>query len=826
MSDYLARLFSADGFMPHGMCYLWQPGLIGLHVASDALTALAYFSISFTLLYFVRRRQDIGFNWIIVCFAVFIVACGATHLMDIWVIWQPSYWLSGGVKAITAGASVGTAILLLKLVPVAVRMPSPEAFRKVHDALRTETARGQLAAIVESSDDAIVGNSTQGVITSWNSGAAKIFGYTADEAIGQPTTMLFPPERIAEETEILAQVRRGDSVQHIETTRVRKNGTMVDVSMTISPVKDDSGAIVGASKIARDITERRQAEQRLTAQLARLDLLNQITRAIGHRQDLQSIYRVVIRALEDHLPIAFGCICEYQAAQQRLTVACLGLESQAVAQELGLTEQTAISVDSDGLARCIDAQLVYEPDTSLLPFTFPRRLSAGGLRSLVAAPLQVEGQVFGVLIAARRQADSFSSGECEFIKQVSEHVALAAHQAQLFTALQVAYDELKQNQQAVAQQERLRVMGQMASGIAHDINNALTPASLYCQMLLENHSGLNARDREYTIIIQRAIDDVAQSVARMKEFYRPRDSDSLHQSIDINRVIEQVIELTRARWQTIPRERGVTVEMQTELASDLPPVLGSEAEIRDALVNVVLNAVDAMPKGGRIVFRSRVIDAHGISVEVIDTGSGMDEATRARCLEPFFTTKGERGSGLGLSMVYGMVERHAAAIDIESQVGRGTQVAITFPVIVGANGQPSRQPVGVLRPTRALRLLLVDDDPILLRSLSDVLRHDGHQAITANGGQQGLEAFRLAQQSGEVFDAVITDLGMPQLDGRAVAIAIKSLAPTVPVILLTGWGHRLVAEQDTPPGVDRVLSKPPKLEPLRAALAELVGPKD
>jgi PAS domain S-box-containing protein len=826
MSDYLTGVFSANGLMPHGMCYLWQPGLIGLHVAADALIALAYVSISLTLLYFVRRRADIDFNWIIVCFAVFIVACGATHLMDIWVIWQPVYWLSGGVKTITAVASVGTAILLLKLVPAALRVPGPAEIRKVHEALRAETARGQLASIIESSDDAIIGKSTQGIITSWNSGAERIFGYTANEAIGQPATMLFPPARMVEESQILAQVRRGERVQHFETTRIRKDGTVVDVSVTISPVKDDSGAIVGASKIARDITARKRSEQKLTAQLARLDLLNQITRAIGDRQDLQSIYQVVIRTLEDQLPIDFGCICGYQPAQERLTVACLGPESQTMAQELGLTEQTVISIDSDGLARCINAQLVYEPDTSLVPFTFPRRLSAGGLRSLVAAPLQVESQVFGVLIAARRQADSFSSGECEFIKQVGEHVALAAHQAQLFTALQVAYDELKQSQQAIAQQERLRVMGQMASGIAHDINNALTPASLYSQMLLENHSSLNSTDREYMIIIQRAIDDVAQSVARMKEFYRPRDSGSPRHLIDLNRVIEQVIELTRARWQTIPQERGVAVEMQTELAPDLPQVLGSEAEVRDALLNVILNAVDAMPKGGRIICRSRVLDTHEIRVEVIDTGSGMDEATRARCLEPFFTTKGERGSGLGLSMVYGMVERHAAAIEIESELGRGTQIAITFPGMVGANGQPNRESLGPLRPTRALRLLLVDDDPILLKSLGDVLRHDGHQAITANGGQQGVQTFKLAQQSGEAFDAVITDLGMPQLDGRAVAIAIKSLAPKVPIILLTGWGHRLVAEQDTPPGVDRVLSKPPKLEPLRAALAELVGDKE
>src|SRR5579859_970501 len=145
MIDLFTKLFSADGFMPHGHCYLWRPGVLWLHIVSDALITLAYFSIPFTLVYFVRRRKDLEFDWMFLCFAVFIVACGTTHLMEIWVIWHPTYWLSGVVKAVTALASVPTAILLVKLIPDALRLPSPSALRKANDQLEREISERKRA---------------------------------------------------------------------------------------------------------------------------------------------------------------------------------------------------------------------------------------------------------------------------------------------------------------------------------------------------------------------------------------------------------------------------------------------------------------------------------------------------------------------------------------------------------------------------------------------------------------------------------------------------------------------------------------------------------
>jgi signal transduction histidine kinase/ActR/RegA family two-component response regulator len=578
----------------------------------------------------------------------------------------------------------------------------------------------------------------------------------------------------------------------------------------------------------RMLTRIGETQGRLQSQLGRLDLLQRITRAIGERQDLASIFQVVLRNLEQDLPIDFGCVCSYEANAAALSVAKIGASSRQYVGDLALEEGDSLPIEPNGLARSVRGELVYEPDISASTFPFPQRFVRVGLHSLVLAPMLVENSVFGVLVVARRAVEAFSSGECEFLRHLSEHVALAVHQTQLYEALQRAYDDLHQSQQAVLQQERLRALGQMASGIAHDINNAISPIALYTESLLEREAGLSARARSQLSTIQRAIEDVAETVARMREFYRPRESELQLSRVALNRLIGQVIELTRARWSDVPLQQGIVIRLETELAPDLPEIMGSEGEIRDALTNLVFNAVDAMPEGGTLTLqtlcapsRSHAHNETEVYVEVSDTGVGMSEETRRRCLEPFYTTKGERGTGLGLAMVYGMIQRHSAELDIESAVGTGTTVRVVF----GVANTPAdvEQPSKRLQPLQRLRILLVDDDPMLVKSLRDILEGDGHVITVADGGQNGIDTFQAARQRGSPFSLVITDLGMPYVDGRKVAAAVKTAAPSTPVIMLTGWGRRLLSDNDVPPYVDRLLSKPPKLIELRAALAELVG---
>jgi PAS domain S-box-containing protein len=732
---------------------------------------------------------------------------------------------------IAGGGALGFAFVGLALVAIrrdfAGRARAEQALREVNEQLeqRVNQRTAQLAhqaAIIQSSDDAIISKDLQGIIKSWNPGAQALFGYSEQEVLGKPMTLLIPLERAAEEPRILARIARGEPTDHFETVCVTKDGRKVPVSVTISPIRDDRGAIVGASKIARDITERQHAEERVQAQLARLNLLHQVTRAIGERQDIQSIFQVVIRTLEEHLPVDFCCICLYDPPEERLVVTSVGLHSQSLAMELAMTRQAQIPIDQNGLSHCVRGRLVYEPDIARVDFPFPQRLARGGLRSMVAAPLLVESKVFGVLIAARQQPSSFSSGQCEFLKQVSEHVALAAHQAQLYGALQQAYDDLRQSQKAVMQQERLLALGQMASGIAHDINNAISPVSLYTESLLEREPGLSPQARGYLETIQRAIDDVAQTVARMREFYRQREPQMTLLAVDLNSLVQQVVQLTRARWCDMAQQRGIVIEMRTELATELPPIRGADSELREALINLIFNAVDAMPQGGPLTLRTTVVRDTApryVQLEVIDAGVGMDEDTRRRCLEPFFTTKGERGTGLGLAMVYGTMQRHSADIEIDSAVGQGTTVRLRF--AAHSASAPTTTDSRPTAATRPLSILIVDDDPLVIQSVRDTLEGDGHRVTTADGGQAGIDAFLVARTQGDLFDVVITDLGMPYVDGRKVSSAVKAAAPATVVLLLTGWGQRLVADGDIPPHVDRVLSKPPKLRELRAALSEL-----
>ncbi len=640
---------------------------------------------------------------------------------------------------------------------------------------------------------------------------------------------LHPDDRDRVRAEWTAATIRGDKFD-IEFRIRRFDGAYRWFKTRALPLRDASGDIVKWFGSNTDFDDLKRSEQRLQAQLERLNLLDRLTRAIGERQDLQSIFQVVIGSLEDHLPLDFCCVCSYERADDSLVVTSVGAKSRSLARALGILEKTRIAIDRNGLSRSVRGQLVHESDLTQVVSAFPQRLAGAGLRSLVAAPLTVETNVFGVLLAARREAPGFSSPECEFIRQLSEHVALAAHQAELYTALQSAYDDLRQTQQAVMQQERLKALGQMASGIAHDINNAISPIVLYTESILETEPNLSEQARASLPIMQRAIEDVAHTVARMREFYRERGPQLNLVPVNVNRVVTESVELTRARWNDMPMQRGVVIDMFTELASGDPAILGIESELREALINLIFNAVDAMPEGGRLIVRTRTDPSAAsgtsprslVQLEVVDTGVGMDSETRVRCLEPFFTTKGERGTGLGLAMVYGIVQRHGAEIEVESELGQGTTMRLTFvaPSVSGDN--VVRHPTQAPRPPR-LRILIVDDDPLLLNSLRDVLERDGHLVTAANGGDLGISLFRQAHGQGHSFRVVITDLGMPHTDGRRVASAIKETAAATPVILLTGWGQRLRDDEDVPAHVDRVLNKPPKLADLRLALFELTS---
>jgi len=382
--------------------------------------------------------------------------------------------------------------------------------------------------------------------------------------------------------------------------------------------------------------------------------------------------------------------------------------------------------------------------------------------------------------------------------------------------LEEALAELKATQQQVLQQERLRALGEMASGIAHDFNNALSPVVGFTEVLLDRPEYLDNKEKvtRYLKMVNTSAQDAANVVRRLREFYRNRDEEELLLPINLNELVEQVIMLTQPRWKDQALASGVTIRVETDL-QNVARVTGNESELREVLTNLILNAADAMAESGRITLRTRSDGTH-VVLEVTDTGIGMTEEVHQRCLEPFFTTKGKRGTGLGLAMVYGIIRRHQGTLSIESEPGRGTTIIIRLPVHLGQGARARTHEAKTA--SRRWRLLVVDDEPAVREVVTEYLAADGHHVETATNGREGLEKFLAGR-----FDVVVTDQGMPEMSGDQLAAAIKRVAPNTSVILLTGFGDIMKAAGDQPVDVDTILTKPVTVSALRQALAKVMG---
>ena len=437
----------------------------------------------------------------------------------------------------------------------------------------------------------------------------------------------------------------------------------------------------------------------------------------------------------------------------------------------------------------------------------------------------------------RQEVDSVNSEKRELqlkVLSAEDKCRSLFEQARSRTELQAAYDELRQTQESVVQQERLRALGQMASGIAHDINNALSPVLAFSELLLKKEPNLSASAKKHLSNIRVSAEDIAQIVARLGEFYRRQDNSETLHPVSPAKLMEQVKELTSPCWHDIPESHGVAIQVQSRFDQFLPSLYCNEFEIREALTNIILNSVDAMPRGGLITLGARSVSlsdtlgrngkATHVILEVSDNGIGMDENTRQHCLEPFFSTKRLRGgSGLGLAMVYGTAQRHRGRIEIESEVNKGTTVRLILPL--SPPPQSNAVPAGqAAQPNRSLRVLFIDDEPMLREMIEEVLSFHQHQVELAEGGEAGVAMFDRAKAKGQPFDVVITDLGMPGMDGKQVAERVKASSPKTPVILLTGWGMMLDKESQGMSNVDALMNKPPRVDDLLQVLAKVLRP--
>jgi signal transduction histidine kinase/ActR/RegA family two-component response regulator len=379
--------------------------------------------------------------------------------------------------------------------------------------------------------------------------------------------------------------------------------------------------------------------------------------------------------------------------------------------------------------------------------------------------------------------------------------------------LRAALSAVDESQQRVVQGERLRALGEMAGGVAHDFNNLLAAILGRVRLLLDGTKDPEVR-RHLDVIEQVAV-DAARTVRRIQEFSRMRRARPF-QPVDLSQIVREVAEITRPRWRDEAQARGIAYEIRVE-TPPVPPAAGDPSELREALTNIVLNALDAMPAGGRLELRAGG-DEHGVHAVVADTGSGMSESVRQRVFDPFFTTKAEKGTGLGLSVAYGIVTRHGGRIDLWSEHGRGSTFTVWLPVARDLPESPVAEPP--VSPQPHGRILLIDDDPEVRETLTEMLTGLGQAVTACADGASGLARFQ-----DEPFDLVLTDLGMPRQSGWDVAKLVKQRRPDVPVGLITGWADQIAPDEAAARGVDGLVAKPFTRDELAAALATLRQPR-
>ncbi|MEO6740445.1 MAG: response regulator [Chthoniobacteraceae bacterium] len=388
------------------------------------------------------------------------------------------------------------------------------------------------------------------------------------------------------------------------------------------------------------------------------------------------------------------------------------------------------------------------------------------------------------------------------------------HQHALERTVAERTHELRESQRQIVQQERLRAFGEMAGGVVHDFNNALMSIIGYSEILLEDEAMLAdpVMVRQFLKIMNTAGRDASHVIGRLREFYRPREESDVFVPVDLNKVLEEVVPITQPKWHDQALIAGKVIEIVFDLAR-IPLIQGNAAELREVATNLIFNAVDAMPHGGKITLRTR---PEGASVvwEVCDEGAGMSDEVRTRCLEPFFSTKGEKGTGLGLSMVFGIIKRHDGQLDVDSAVGEGSTFRIRLPGIVDAFVPPVAGSVAAQRP---LHILVVDDGAVTRYVLSAYLKADGHSVVCASDPVEALELFPAHE-----FDVLLLDFAMPGMNGLQLAAKIRQRRSDQRIILVTACSQDDLPPGEGTPGVDLVMRKPVPRSELRRALASVM----
>ncbi|HEV8430651.1 MAG TPA: response regulator [Pyrinomonadaceae bacterium] len=395
-----------------------------------------------------------------------------------------------------------------------------------------------------------------------------------------------------------------------------------------------------------------------------------------------------------------------------------------------------------------------------------------------------------------------------YLKNVETSAAQAAQAENHIKELSHYIAEQERIREQFSQMEKLTALGELASGVAHDFNNTLA-GILGRAQLLQRTNDPEKLKRGLDIIIKTA-EDGAKTVKRIQDFARQR-RDHNFELVSIDHILQDASEITRPRWKNCAEASNIHISLDLQIGSNAM-VMGDDSELREVLVNMVFNAIDAMPEGGTLSLVSRTV-GESVIVTVVDTGVGMYPEVRSKIFDPFFTTKGKAGLGLGLAVSFGIIRRHGGTIEVESHFGKGTEFRITLPLAKIA--EKSVKPVEVVAPeipvaveaeplkTSLTRLLVVDDEDFVRDLLGEILEGEQCEVYLAESGSEALSLFREHE-----FDGVFTDVGMPGMSGWELAREIRLINKNVPIAVITGWGEAVGSHEQKAAGVDWIVAKP------------------
>jgi len=542
------------------------------------------------------------------------------------------------------------------------------------------------------------------------------------------------------------------------------------------------------------------------SRIKQLTTLLEMGKALSSTLDLNELLRKALTFLKEQWNCACCAIFSLERDKNELSI------TQVIGRDFEEVKDIRAKVAPDTtvgwVAKTEDP--LYIPDVSK-----DRRhisISPQG-RSEAAFPLRMRDRVIGVLDIESSEVNGFDQEDLKVLASFASQVSISIENAHLFSDLKQTLQELRQAQNQIVQVEKLRAMGEMASGVAHDFNNVLAVILGNIQLLSYQLDQLSPEEvRERLRITERSAKDGAETVRRMQEFTgMRRDKDFV--SLCLNDLIAEVAAVSQPRWKDQAQKKGVQIELIKQLG-EIPLILGNASELREVLTNIIFNAVDAMPGGGRITVSTQPQADDWVEMRISDTGMGMTEDVKKRVFDPFFTTKGVTNSGLGMSVSYGIIKRHGGEILIEGEPGKGTSFIIHLPMGYGEQERDEK----VVRPVREVppaKILVIDDEDAVREVLSRMLMTRGHQVVVAADGEEGIERFKKGK-----FDLVFTDLGMPRISGWEVGKTIKGLDPSVPVAMITGWGMELNKEKMNESGIDLVVSKPFNLDEVVHLVAE------